>query len=84
MKKEQRKIAIRLTVVLALVVMLGCDRFSSNTETLETASVTIAPAVPPPIARTKPAHGLRLRFDSERIPFLTPPPSSNIQRLSRA
>lgn len=56
MKKEQRKIAIRLTVVLALVAMLGCDRFSSNTETLETASVTIAPAVPPPIARTKPAH----------------------------
>jgi len=70
MKKEYRNIAIRLTVVLALVAMLGCDRFSSNTETPEAASVAIAPAVPPPITRTKPAHVvINLSISEEERPL---------------
>lgn len=60
MKKKQRarpiKTAICLAVGLSLIPLLGCDRFSTTTETSEPASVTFAPAVPPPITRTKPAH----------------------------
>jgi len=47
-------------VVLPLVALLGCDRISSDQETSkeppQAAALTFAPAVPPPIARTKPAH----------------------------
>jgi nitrite reductase (NO-forming) len=54
------KSAIRLTVVLPLVALLGCDRISPSQETSkdtpEAAAMTFAPAVPPPIARAKPAH----------------------------
>jgi nitrite reductase (NO-forming) len=54
------KITLRLAVVLPLVALLGCDQISSNQETSnetpEAAALTFAPAVPPPIARTKPAH----------------------------
>jgi nitrite reductase (NO-forming) len=60
MKKKQRgcrvNIAIRLAVGLVLATIAGCERFSSNKETSETAQMTFAPAVPPPITRTKPAH----------------------------
>ena len=52
----QAKIIVRLAVVVSLVAVVGCDRFSSNKETVETAQMTFAPAVPPRISRTKPAH----------------------------
>jgi nitrite reductase (NO-forming) len=55
-RSAQVKIIIHLVVVLSLVAVLGCDRLSSNKETVENAPMTFAPAVPPPITRTKPAH----------------------------
>lgn len=46
---------IHLAVVFSLIAVLGCDRLSSNKDTPETNPTTFAPAVPPPITRTKPA-----------------------------
>jgi len=51
----------RLAAVLPLILLLGCDRNSADqrtaaNETPEAAAMSFAPAVPPPIARTKPAH----------------------------
>jgi hypothetical protein len=48
------KIAIRWAVGLALVAVVGCDGFSSNKETVETAQTAFGPAVPPPITERNP------------------------------
>jgi nitrite reductase (NO-forming) len=55
------KTSLPLAVVIPLIALLGCDRNSSKQETAsqerpEAAAMSFAPAVPPPIARTKPAH----------------------------
>jgi nitrite reductase (NO-forming) len=64
------KLTIRLVVVFPLVALLGCDRLSSNNETSDSAAVTFAPAVPPPIIRKKPAHVvINLSISEEEKPL---------------
>lgn len=50
----------RWVAVVALVALLGCDRSSPEPKTSKQtplpAAMAFAPAVPPPLTRTKPAH----------------------------